>query len=314
MNRKRLVIAGGSGFIGRELTSEFSGREFEVVVLTRSPRKRADGVVETEWNGKEVDAWSTSLDGADGIINLTGKTINCPHTPENLRDIAASRIHSVNAIAAAIALAKNPPRVWVQASAAGFYGEIGDMIHDENSPAGNDALADICKKWEAAFATADVPQTRKVALRIGFVLGRDGGALPLLSKMTRGFLGGAAGSGRQYISWIHIADLTAMFLTAVTDEKLSGTFNAVAPNAVTNAEFMSELRRALHRPWSPPAPGFAVKLGAALMGSEGSLALASQRCAPKRFLATGFKFQYEDVATALNDLCGKSSGRPPGLP
>src|SRR5215469_2267515 len=133
MSRKRLVIAGGSGFIGRALTREFSARGFEVVVLTRSPHKRTDGVVEAEWDGTQADAWVGLLDGADAVINITGKNINCPHTPENLRDIAVSRVNSVNAIGAAIAQAKNPPRVWVQASAVGFYGEIGDAIHDENS-------------------------------------------------------------------------------------------------------------------------------------------------------------------------------------
>jgi len=303
MSRKRLVIAGGSGFIGRALTGEFSARGFEVVVLTRSPRQRADGVVEAEWDGAQTGAWMALLDGADAVINLVGKNINCPHTPENLRDITASRVDSVKAIAVAIARAKSPPHVWGQASAVGFYGDTGDVARDESSPAGNDALAEVCRQWEAAFTLADVPQTRKVTLRIGFVLGRDGGALPLLSKMTRCFLGGAAGSGRQYISWIHLTDLTAMFATAVTDEKMSGTFNAVAPNAVTNAEFMRELRRALHRPWSPPAPEFAVKLGTRLMGSEASLALVSQRCVPKRFLETGFKFRFADVAGALNNLC-----------
>ena len=121
--------------------------------------------------------------------------------------------------------------------------------------------------------------------------------------MTRMFLGGAAGSGRQYISWIHLADLTAMFVAAVTDATLSGTFNAVGPNAVTNAEFMRELRRELHRPWSPPAPALAVKFGARLLGSEGSLALVSQRCVPERFLEAGFPFRYGELAKALQDLC-----------
>jgi uncharacterized protein len=303
MGQKRLVIAGGSGFIGRALTKEFSARGFEVEVLARSPRKRADRVVEVEWDGALPGAWMALLDGADAVINLAGKNINCPHTPENLRVITTSRVNSVKAIAAAIGRAKSPPRVWVQASAVGFYGDTGDAARDESSPAGNDTLAEVCRQWEAAFTAADVPQTRKVTLRIGFVLGRDGGALPLLSKMTRCFLGGAAGSGRQYISWIHLADLAGMFVTAVTDEKLSGTLNAVAPNAVTNAEFMRELRRALHRPWSPPAPEFAVKLGARLMGSEASLALVSQRCVPKRFLEAGFQFRFGDVASSLDDLC-----------
>ena len=347
MHPKRIVIAGGSGFIGCALAREFSARDFEVVVLTRSPRQRTDRIREVQWDGEQAGAWISFLDGADAVINLAGKSINCPHTPANLRAIIESRVNSVNAIAAAIggddsafgskthafplirpadtfspiggegrdegALSHNPaaftlqtpPRVWVQASATGFYGDTGDVACDETAAVGNDTLANICHQWEAAFTAANVPQTRKVVLRIGFVLGRDGGALPVLSKMTKFFLGGAAGNGRQYLSWIHLADLARMFATAVEDEQLSGTFNTVAPGVVTNAEFMRELRRALHRPWSPPAPAFAVKLGARLMGSEGSLALASQRCVPKRFLEAGFRFRFAGLAPALNDLCSK---------
>lgn len=305
MNPKRIVIAGGSGFIGSALAGEFSAHRFEVVVLSRSPRQRTDGVREVEWDGVHLGEWIAQLDGAEAVINLSGKSINCPHTPENLQEITASRVNSVKTIAAAFGHVKVPPRIWVQASAVGFYGDTRDVARDESSPAGNDTLANICRQWEAAFTAASVPQTRKVTLRIGFVLGRNGGALPMLSKMTRWFLGGAAGSGRQYVSWVHMADLTAMFLTTVTNEKLSGTFNAVGPNAVTNAQFMRALRRTLHRPWSPPAPEFAVKLGARMMGSEASLALASQQCVPKRFLETGFRFRFTDVAPALNDLCRK---------
>jgi hypothetical protein len=134
------------------------------------------------------------------------------------------------------------------------------------------------------------------------VLGREDGALPLLAKMTRWFLGGSAGSGRQYVSWIHLADLAAMFRLLLEEDQYSGVFNAVAPDAVTNAQFMHELRHALHRPWSPPAPAWAVRLGGRLMGSDGSLALISQRCIPRRFLAAGFRFKFGSVAPALQDL------------
>jgi uncharacterized protein (TIGR01777 family) len=303
MTARRIVIAGGSGFIGSALANEFLARGFEVVVLTRSPRQRADGVREVAWDGKNAGEWFQFLDGAGAVINLTGKSINCPHTPENLRGITDSRVFSVQAVAAAIEKVQMPPRAWVQASATGFYGDTGDIARGESAPAGGDTLANICRQWENAFAAVRAPQTRKVTLRIGFVLGREGGALPVLSKLTRWFLGGAVGNGRQYISWIHLTDLVRMFVAAVEDEKLSGVFNAVAPKPVTNAEFMRELRHALHRPWSPPAPEFAVKLGARLMGSEASLALASQRCVPEKFLAAGFQFQFASVVSALNDLC-----------
>ena len=305
MDSKRIVIAGGSGFIGRALAAEFSAQDFEVVVLTRTPRARAGNVREVAWDGKNIGEWIQNLDGAEAVINLTGKNINCPHTPENLAAIIASRVDSVNVIAAALQQIKIPPRIWVQASAVGFYGDTGSAIADEHSPVGNDSLAKICQQWESAFTATNTPQTRKVTLRIGFVLGRDGGALPVLSKITKLFLGGAVGSGRQYISWIHLADLVQMFVAAVKQDKLAGTFNAVAPEATTNAYFMQELRRALHRPWSPPAPEFAVRLGSWLMRSEASLALTSQRCVPKKFLEAKFQFQFSNLHSALANLCRK---------
>ncbi len=305
MDSKRIVIAGGSGFIGRALAAEFSAQDFEVVVLTRTPRARVGNVCEVAWDGKNIGEWIQNLDGAEAVINLTGKNINCPHTSENLQAIIASRVDSVNVIAAALQQIKIPPRVWVQASAVGFYGDTGNAIADENSPVGNDSLAKICQQWESAFTATNTPQTRKVTLRIGFVLGRDGGALPVLSKITKLFLGGAVGSGRQYISWIHLADLVQMFLAAVKQDNLTGTFNAVAPGATTNAYFMQELRRALHRPWSPPAPEFAVRLGSWLMRSEASLALTSQRCVPKKFLEAKFQFQFSNLHSALANLCRK---------
>ena len=303
MSKKRIVIAGGSGFIGTALADDLVARGCEVIVLTRRARRRNDGVREVVWDGAQPGDWIQFLDGADAVLNLTGKTINCRHTPENLREIISSRVNSVSAIASAIRQVKLPPRVWVQASATGFYGDTKDQLCDETSPGGSDSLAGICREWEAACAAAAVPQTRKVILRIGFVLGHGGGALPVLSKLTKCFLGGAVGKGRQFISWIHLADVVRLFVAAMENESLAGTYNAVAPNPVTNAEFMRELRRVLDRPWSPPAPVFAVKLGSRLLGSEASLALVSQRCAPRKIQAAGFGFDFPELRGALENLC-----------
>jgi uncharacterized protein (TIGR01777 family) len=310
MNPGRIVIAGGSGFIGRELSRQFIRSGHEVVVLTRSPRPRPDGVRELAWDGAQPGAWAASLDGSRAVINLTGKSINCPHTPENLREIAASRVNSVKAIAAAIENLAAPPLVWVQASAVGYYGDTGARLCDESAPAGSDALAEVCRQWEDAFTAVKTP-ARKVTLRLGFVLGRESGALPVLRTLTRFFLGGAAGNGRQYVSWIHLADVAAIFKAAVTDDSFSGVINAVGPQAVTNAELMRTLRAVMHRPWSPPAPALAIKLGARLMGSEGSLALISQRCEPKKLRERGFRFQFPELYAALTDLCGKDSDKVP---
>ncbi|HTB82935.1 MAG TPA: TIGR01777 family oxidoreductase [Candidatus Sulfotelmatobacter sp.] len=302
---KRIILAGGSGFIGSALAKGFVARGHQVVVLTRTPRARTDGVQEAEWDGFHLGEWIQFLDGAETVINLTGKSINCPHTPENMRELVSSRVNSVHVVAAACNHVRTPPRTWVQAGAIGFYGDTADRICDEASPAGSDSLAEICRNWETAFDTAETKKTRKVTLRIGVVLGRQGGALPVLTRLTKWFLGGAAGNGKQFVSWIHLSDLVAMFVAAVENDKIAGVYNAVAPAAATNAALMREMRRALHRPWSPPVPAFAIKLGAKLMGSEPSLVLVSQRVAPIRFVGAGFRFQFPKLAPALDDLCQK---------
>ncbi|MDE3068318.1 MAG: TIGR01777 family oxidoreductase [Verrucomicrobiota bacterium] len=299
-----MVIAGGSGFIGRALAGEGLKHGRQTVVLTRSPHERTDGPREVFWDGKTPGDWVQLLDGADALVNLAGRSVNCRHTPENLREIAASRIRSVEAIAAGIARTAHPPRVWVQAGAVGFYGDRGNALCDEDTPPGNDALAEVCQVWENAFHSVSAPNTRRVLLRIGFVLGRGGGALPVLAKLAKCFLGGAAGGGKQFISWIHLADLTGMFAAALEQDDLTGTFNAVGPNPATNAEFMRGLRHALHRPWSPPAPAWAVKLGSRLMGSEPSLALSGCRVAPQRFRESGFQFQFPELPAALENIFG----------
>ena len=276
MNKKRVVLAGGSGFLGRALAKGLLERDYEVVVLTRELRERDedDEVREVEWDGEHIGEWIKCLEGAETVVNLAGRNINCRHTPENLREITESRVNSVRAIAAAICHVKRPPRVWVQAGAVGFYGNSGDQWCDETAPNGQGSLAEVCRLWEKAFHAAASPHTRRVLFRIGLVLGRDGGALPILANLTRWFLGGAAGSGKQYISWIHLTDLTRMFRQAIEPENyLDGAYNAVAPNPATNAEFMRKLRRNFYRPWCPPAPAWAVKLGSRLTQTEPSLVL-----------------------------------------
>lgn len=302
MKRGRIVIAGGSGFVGSAVAVDLYKQYGEVIVLTRSPRKRADGVLEVEWSGAHIGEWIKYLDGADAVINLAGKNIKCRHTPENLRELLESRVNSVNAMTLAIEHVKMPPRVWVQASAIGFYGDRGDKVCDETSPNGSNALADICRQWEYAFNTAPALKTRKVLLRIGFVLGREDGALPILARMTKLFLGGHAGNGKQFISWVHINDLARIFSEAVARNDWSGTYNATAPNPVTNDKFMRELRRTLHRPWSPPAPVWAVKAGARLMNTDPCLALDGCHVIPKRLMEAGFEFQFPDLASAFREI------------
>jgi uncharacterized protein (TIGR01777 family) len=244
------------------------------------------------------------VEGAQAIVNLAGRSVNCRHTPENVREINESRVNSVNAVAAAIHNVAHPPRVWVQAGSLAFYGDLEDQWCEETTPSGQGKAVETCRLWENAFKIVPLSYTRRVLLRIGLVLARDGGALSVLGKLTRWFLGGTVGNGRQYVSWIHLADMNQMWMDAIERDDVIGVFNATGPNPVTNAEFMAELRRALHRPWCPPAPLWAVRFGSWLMRTDPSLALTGRRCASKRFLKLGFQFQFPELRDALREIYG----------
>jgi uncharacterized protein (TIGR01777 family) len=276
-----------------------------VVVLSREPRAEAP-FREVRWDGATRGGWAPELEGAAAVVNFAGRSINCVHTPENRREILASRLTAVTALGQGWAVAKNPPPIWVQCSATGFYGNAGDRLCDESQPPGPGFLSDVCRRWEETFAALALPGVRRVVLRLGVVLDAEHGALPPLAKLTRRFLGGSVGNGRHSISWIHRDDVTAIFQRALERPELSGTYNACAPGPVTNAAFMRELRAVLGRPWSPPAPAFAVRLAAGpLMGVDASLALEGQRCVPARLQAAGFTFAHAEAGEALRDLLGR---------
>jgi uncharacterized protein len=301
---KRVILAGGSGFVGHALAPVLVAKGYHVVLLGRGAARREDGIDHLQWDGKTLGDWASALDAAEAVVNLTGKNINCRHTPENRREILRSRVDSVRVLGEAVALAATPPRVFVQTSGVGFYGDTGDQVADEDAPPGHDFPAEVCRQWEGAFDALDLPKTRKIILRLGVVLGREGGALPVLEKLTRWFLGGAVGTGQQFLSWVHIADAVSMFVSAIEQAELTGVFNATAPVPVTNREFMRELRRALHRPWSPPVPAPMARAGAWLMGSDGDLALLSSRCVPRRLLERGFEFRFPILREAFGDFYG----------
>jgi uncharacterized protein (TIGR01777 family) len=300
--KPRIILAGGSGFIGQSLSPFLVSKNYEVVVLTRGKSDHHGSIRETHWDGKTPGEWTQFMNGAFGLVNLTGRSINTRHTPEHRREIIDSRVDSVRSIGEAISRCVQPPNVFVQIAGVGIYGDKGERICDETTAPGDDFVSEVCKKWEATFDSVDLPNTRKVLLRLGVVLGRNGGFLQVLSRLTRWFLGGQIGNGRQYISWIHLVDLSQMILQAIEHEQLIGVFNATAPNPVTNAELLRELRRVLHRPWSPPVPEFAARIGSWLMGTEASLALVSQRCVPKRFLEKNFEFEFPNLREALANI------------
>ena len=300
---KKAVLAGGSGFLGQALARELRSRGYEVVLLTRQPRAhRGDGVREVGWGAGQSEAWAQELEGAAALVNFTGRSVNCVHTAENRQAILGSRLDAVRVLGAAVLRCVRPPAAWVQCSATGYYGDDGGRLCDEQAAPGRGFMAEVCRQWEEAFDELVLLATRKVTVRIGVVLGRRGGAYPPLARITRWFLGGTAGDGRQGISWIHLDDLCGIFLQAI-EQDWRGTYNACAPEPATNAEFMRALRIAQRRPWAPPAPAFAVRLAARwLLRTDGDLILSGPRCLPERALAAGYRFNYPKLASALEAL------------
>jgi len=297
---KRAVIAGGSGFIGHHLADELKKCDYDVVVLSRTPKSGA-AHREAPWDAKTVGEWAKEIDGADAVFNLTGAPIEKKWTPEYKQVLIDSRVESTRAIYQAIRASKNPPRVWVNSSAVGFYGDRGDEMVAESSPAGKGLLPEICKLWEDAFFEGSLPKTRRVAIRTGIVLGKDDGMFPILKSLTEKFLGGAAGSGKQWVSWIHVDDLVRL-MTWAMDSNLEGPINGTAPNPVTNADLMFSLRAEIGRPPVPPTPPFMIKFASGLIGKEGSLILDGQRVHPVIARANGFKFRFDDIEPALANL------------
>jgi uncharacterized protein (TIGR01777 family) len=304
----KVILAGGSGFLGRLLQREFLRRNFQPIVLTRRPAARTDGVLELPWDGRTPGDWSHALDGAAALVNLAGRNVNTRYTRAAKAEILRSRTDSVATLAAALRACRNPPPVWIQAASAAIYGNTGDALIDESvTPTlhpGEDPFShDVCIAWENAVRNADTPATRRILLRIGFVLAPDGGALATLQTLVKAWLGGKAASGRQWMSWLHHADFTHL-VTRIADDPATfdGTYLAISPTPVRNADFMRDLRRALHRSFGLPAPAFALPLACWLMRTEPELALRSRRCIAARLLAAGFPFRFPTLSAALGDL------------
>ncbi len=298
----RVVIAGGSGAVGRALIALLRERGYEPLVLSRSERP-VKGARVVRWNGRDLGMWKAEVEGAAAVVNLAGAPIMSRWTPKAKARILRSRVDSTTALGRAVAASINPPRAWVNASAVGWYGNTGSKEVSEASPNGKGFLAEVARAWEAAVDALQVDRTRKVKVRFGFVLGKDG-AFPLLARLTKLFLGGALGSGRQFVSWVHARDLARMMVWAI-EGSFEGVLNGTAPRPATNSELMAALRRHLRRPFAPAAPGCAVEMLSQLGGPPAELVLWGQRAVPALALAHGFEFEFPTLDAALTDLVGR---------
>jgi uncharacterized protein (TIGR01777 family) len=305
----RVVITGGSGLIGRALVKSLAADGHEVIVLSRSPGNAINlptGVQAVYWDGKTAEGWGHYVDGAWAVINLAAESIggtgflDMRWTPARRRRIRESRVNAGRAVMQAIQAAENKPGVLVQMSAVGYYGtHTDDRDIREDAPAANDFLAGVLVDWEATTQKVERMGVRRVVVRSGVVLSPKGGALPRQMLPYRFFVGGPLGSGKQWFSWIHIADEVAAIRFLMENEDAKGAFNVTAPHPVTNAEFGRALGSSLRRPSFVPVPAFALRL---LFGEVTMVLLEGQKVIPQRLLDLGFKFKFPVVEPALEDL------------
>ena len=302
----KVVIAGGSGFLGSSLAHHLHAKGCEVVVLSR----RSSGPPPArfaQWDARNLADWHPELDNASALVNLTGRTVDCIKTPAHKEEILRSRVDSTTVLGRALRAIDNPPPVWVQMSTAHIYGDPPSAICDESSPIGEGFAPTVGTAWEAAFNDAIPDNIRPVILRPTFVLGRRGGALSRLRKLARLGLGGKIGHGKQGISWIHEADMNRIFERAIADHTMRGTYIATAPNPVSNAQFMRTLRKAIGMPVGLPAPAFMVKIGAPLLlRTDPELAIFGRYCVSKRLKDEGFEFTFPALDGAISNLMRKS--------
>ncbi len=295
---RRVVIAGASGLIGRALSSALRREGTEVRRLVRRPPA---GPAEFAWDPAAGTLDARALDGADGVLNLSGRSIASGRWTRGARaEMVESRVRSTRLLVDTIGTMPVRPAVLVSASAIGYYGNRGDEILTEASPAGHGFLADLVRAWEAEALRASAWGARVVCTRFGLILAREGGALKPMLPLFRLGLGGPLGSGRQWWSWIHLDDVVAAIIAAITAPALEGPVNVVGPQPVSNRDFARALGAALHRPAVLPAPAAALRL--ILGGMADEMILSSQRVLPTKLQAQGFAFRWPDLAPALANL------------
>jgi uncharacterized protein len=303
----RIIITGGTGLIGQHLSKSFAGDGHEVIILSRNPGEHtfAQGIRAEKWDGVSATGWGDLADGADVIINLAGESIAGRGFPPSRwtsarkERILLSRLNAGKAVVDAIGAAKIKPKVLIQSSAIGYYGNSGDRVLPENAAAGDDFLADVTKQWEDSSAVVASMGVRRVVIRTGVVFSLEGGALPPLLLPFKLFVGGPLGNGEQWVPWIHIKDEIRAIRFLVDHGTASGPFNLTAPDPQKNKALAKTIGQIMKRPSFIPVPAFALKM---LLGEVSALVLDGQRAVPHKLTAAGFTFNYPDVSVALQIL------------
>ncbi|MCC5848363.1 MAG: TIGR01777 family oxidoreductase [Verrucomicrobia bacterium] len=312
MNPRKIVLAGGSGFMGGLLAAHFEKLGWTCVVLTRhTPQPPQKSRREVQWDGMHRGAWESALEGAEVVVNLCGQSVNCRYHARNRLTLMESRVRPTRLLGEVMAEMKTPPKVWLNASTATLYRHTFGDPWDEDGEVGahpdaKDAFSiDLAQAWEVAFQESVPEGVRPVLLRSAMVLGRGKDAnnvLSVLRRLTRLGLGGRMGHGRQFVSWIHERDLCRALEWIVGHEALEGVVNVCAPNPLPNQEMMRLLRKRLNRPFGLPAPAWALELGAFFLRTETELIIKSRRVVPGKLIASGFQFDFPEFGGAIDEL------------
>lgn len=303
MQYHKIVLAGGNGYLGTVLAQYYQSLAKEVIILSRKPAAAKGNIITLVWDGATAGEWVNALENADLLINLCGKNVNCRYTPQNKQEIISSRVVPTALLGKAIGGLSHPPKLWINVTSATIYRHAEDHAQDEaTGEIGYGFSIDVCKQWEQTFFDTITPATRKVALRMGIVLGHNDGVFPRLLNLVKLGMGGKQGDGEQYVAWVHEHDVARVTDWLMQHPDVDGIINCIALQAVKNHELMRIIRRAYGIPLGLPAPQWLLEIGAVVIGTETELILKSRWVAPQRLLDGGFQFQFPQAKHAIHDI------------
>lgn len=300
---KKMVIAGGSGFLGQALAEHFKTQFQDIIILTRGISSKRGQLNYLSWNAETPGDWCSILEGADVVLNLCGKSVDCRYNQKNKAEILSSRLDSTRVIGEAISACKNPPSLWINGASATIYRHsLTTPMTERTGEYGSGFSVEVCKAWEQVFNSFVLPQTRRANLRISMVLGNSGGVLPVMAGLVKKGLGGTMGKGDQLVSWLHIKDFCRVVEWLIHTPEASGAYNAVAEAPVSNKKLMELIRKRSAMPFGLPVPAILLEAGAFFMRTETELVLKSRYAIPERLLEEGFRFNYPHIESCLEDL------------
>ncbi len=294
MTSKKIVLAGGTGFVGKYLTEQFTNLGYEVIIISRQ---------KNSINWQDTKAIIEAIDNAEMLINLAGKSVDCRYNEKNKLEILNSRTETTNILGQAILQCANPPELWINSSTATIYRHAEDQpMTEQKGEIGTGFSVNVATSWEKSFFDYQLPKTRQVALRMAIVLGKNGGVMPPFINLVRFGVGGQQGNGKQMFSWIHIADLYSIINFLQNNKHLKGVYNCSSPNPIDNKTLMQSLRQVMNMKFGLPLPKFLLEIGAVLIKTETELVLKSRWVIPEKLVAAGFVFKFPTLEKTLKNI------------